>query len=414
MQHRLGYITVAANSSTDEAKRSADLVCTGKNDELVLQRALDLCIEQNKNLYLLNGIYSIDAFYAFQDGGPMAAICVKRAHREIAITGQNHEYGFQKRYDNGVVLYVCDKALSMLEEDGGDVIRGEWSAKGIQNGSSLKLENVALVLANNSHAVRCIDLRRVDRVEMKNISMLSYGDLIAEDSMVGLHETAPLPAKGCIGLTMTDGSNYNYSNYTNVHAWGFDEGIQVGGEHVVCINCGATAGRYGFTFGNYESNCGSNHPITLINCLDERNVHLPYFGRWCGDGDGKGGRIIGRQEVTMISFNIERLASKTPGGKLGDLMREEIPGTWCGSIDFTAQPEWQMLNDPSFKLWESDGSGVGIKTRNNCHKAVCSTAERESYYPMLGQQIYDTDLNKMLVCIDPDNKIWGDFMGNKI
>ena len=33
---------------------------------------------------------------------------------------------------------------------------------------------------------------------------------------------------------------------------------------------------------------------------------------------------------------------------------------------------------------------------------------------MLGQQIYDTDLNKMLVCIDPDRKKWVDYDGNEV
>ncbi len=216
---------------------------------------------------------------------------------------------------------------------------------------------------------------------------------------------------GCIGLTMTDGSNNSFSNYTNVQTYGFDEGIQVGGEHVVCINCGAAIGRYGFTFGNYVTDCGSNHPITLINCMDERNINLPLFNM-CGDSDGKGGRLQGRQEVTLISFNMERVERQTPGGKLGDLMREVHPGTWCGSIDFTLQPAWCSLNAIDFKLWESDGSGKNIRTRNSCHKMICTTEERLSYYPTLGQQIFDTDLNKMLICIDPDRKKWVDLMGN--
>ena len=408
------YIKVCANNSTDDAKTHSDYVCTGVNDELTIGKAILDCIAQDKNLYLANGIYRIDGFHDFSDGGPRAAICFPRAHREIAVVGQNNEYGFQKRYDNGVVFYVSDEAMSTLGEDGGDVIRGEWSPKGIQNGSNLNITNLAIILANNTHAIRCMDLRRVDRVELKNVTMLSYGDLIKEDSNMGLHETPPVANKDCIGLTMTDGSNYNYSNYTNVFVYGFGEGIQVGGEHVVCINCGATLCLYGFTFGNYESNCGLNHPITLINCLDERNVHLPYFGKWCGDGDGKGGRLIGRQEVTFISFNIERLASKTPGGVLGDLMREEIPGSWCGKIDFTAQPEWCALNDVAFEIWERDGSGSGIRTRNACHKDVATTAERNSYYPMLAQQIFDTDLGKLVICIDPANKIWVDTLGNKV
>ncbi|MBR0442972.1 MAG: hypothetical protein IIX15_01395 [Clostridia bacterium] len=408
------YIYLSAANSTDEAKVSSDFVCTGKHDELTIQTAIDACVRDNKNLYFFNGIYSIDGFYHFEDGGPDTAIRFPGAHREITVMGQNHEYGCQRRYDNGVVLYVSAEALNGAGEASVDVLRSAWTQKGVQNGSSLHLENLVIILAHNQRAVRCVDLRRTDRVEVKNMTLLSYGDGIAPDSLVGLNVTAEIPAKGCIGLTMTDGSNYEYSDYTNVQAIGFDEGIQVGGEHVVCINCGGSMGNYGFTFGNYECNCGLNHPVTLINCLDERNVNLPYFGRWCGDSDGKGGRLIGNQEVAMISFNVERTAAHTPGGVLGDLMREEVPGTWKGNIAFTAQPSWWAINTVDFKLWESDGSGSGFMTRNNTHKAVCTTEERLSYYPTLGQQIFDIDLQKMVVCTDPDQKTWVDFMGNKV
>ena len=95
-------------------------------------------------------------------------------------------------------------------------------------------------------------------------------------------------------------------------------------------------------------------------------------------------------------------------------MKEEVPGSWCGKIEYTAQPAWCAINDVNFQLWENDGSGSRIKTINSCHKTVCSTAERISYYPALGQQIFDTDLNKMLVCTNPAKKIWVDFSGNEI
>ena len=111
--------------------------------------------------------------------------------------------------------------------------------------------------------------------------------------------------------------------------------IKGGGEHVVMINCAAAFGGYGFTFGNYPYSCAFNHPITLINCCDEQNIHLPLFNS-CGD---KGGQLHGRQEVTMIAFNCERVAAHAPGGRLGDLMREVRPGTWRGNISFTRQPK---------------------------------------------------------------------------
>lgn len=408
------YIYIAASNSREELKAKSDFVCTGINDELTIQKAINACINEDKNIYLLNGIYNIGAFHDFKDNGPMSSICFPNAHREIKVIGQNHEYGFQRRFNNGVVFYVSEDALNTIKTDSVDVIRSTWTNRGIQNGSSLHMENISVVLANNAHPIRCIDLRRTDRVDVKNISLISYGDSIAPDSSVGLGTPPPVPAIGCIGLTMTDGSNYDYSNYTNVQAWGFDEGIQVGGEHVVCINCGATIGRYGFTFGNYEASCGLNHPITLINCLDERNINLPYFGKWCGDADSKGNRITGNQEINLIGFNIERVASQTPGGELGSLMKEEIPGLWCGKIEYTAQPAWCSINEVNFKLWEDDGSGCRIKTINSCHKTVCSTEERNSYYPSLGQQIFDTNLNKMVICIDPSKKLWVDLMGKEV
>ena len=418
MGNAFGFITVAAADSTAEAKAAADLVCTGKSDELVIQQGIDECAKQDKNLYLLNGTYNINGFHDFGDGGARAAVCVPNSWREFAIIGQGHEYGFRRRCDNGVVLYVSDSAFADTYGESVDVLRSSWTERGIQNGASLRLENLAVILDNNRHRVRCVDLRRTDRAECKNLTLVAYGELLDGSDRFNIGTSSPdVAAEGCIGLTMTDGSNYNYSNYTNVFAYGFDEAIQVGGEHVVCINCGGTLSNYGFTFGNYEVNCGSNHPITMINCLDERNVNLPLFGCHCGDSDGKGGRLVGEQEITMISFNLEVLKNdpaKIPGGKFKSYMREVIPGTWKGNISFTSQPAHCHTNAVDAQVWENDGSGIGILTRNNCHKTVCTTAERRSYYPAHGQQLFDTDKNKMLVCIDVAKRLWVDFNGNPV
>ncbi len=399
-----GFITIAASDSIEEIKKTADVLCTGDHDEVTIQNAIDRCMDEGKNIFLYNGIYCIDAFYDFGDDGPRTALCFPNSRREIIFQGQNLSYG---KKESGVILYVREKALKDIGEPV-DVIRTTWTDRGISNGSSLRMENVSVGLSHNQASIRCIDLRRCDRPELKNVMLNAFFDMSA-----GLGNPPPIPREGCIGLTMTDGSNACFSNYTNVYATGFYEGIQVGGEHVVMINCGAIMCVWGHTFGNYPINCGANHPITMINCMDERNVNLPLFNA-CGDSDWDGNRMQGGQEVTMISFNIERIASQSPGGKLGDLMKEVYPGTWRGSIDFTLQPDWCHLNEENAQIWENDGSGVGIRTRNNCHKEICSSRERLSYYPTYGQKIFDTDLGKMLICIDPQKKKWVDFMGNEV
>ncbi|MBR3967319.1 MAG: hypothetical protein IKJ91_09635 [Clostridia bacterium] len=396
------YITVAASNSIFNENDDIDFVCSGKNDELVINQAINAAAESKKGIYFLNGNYSIDGFYDFGDGGPMAAIRTPALYKELELIGQTSPF---TQNHEGVEFDVSEEALATIENGEYSVFRTQWKENGLYSGSILKLENFVLALAHNQKAVRCIDLRRCDRVQMKNVFLSGK----SQNTYLGVADRA---VEGCIGLTMTDGSNNFIVRYDNVSASDFYEGIQVGGEHVVMINCAAVHSVYGYTFGNYGFHCGYNHPITMINCCDERNVNLPLFNL-CGDHARDGSILIGGQEVSMISFNIERLASQTPGGKLGDAMREIHPGAFCGRIEYTLQPDWNHTNETNFKLFEN-GSGVGFRTINMTHKTVCSTAERLSYYPSLGQQIFDTDLNKLLICVDADTKKWVDANGCEV
>lgn len=86
-------------------------------------------------------------------------------------------------------------------------------------------------------------------------------------------------------------------------------------------------------------------------------------------------------------------------------------GTWRGNIGFTRQPKWNAINSVDEPIWAEDGSGAGFVTRNNAHKPACGTDERRSYYPQYMQQVYDTDLDKLLICTDPAKRVWRDAMG---
>ena len=405
----IGYdIFVAASNSKPRAKAKADYVCTGVHDELTIQKAIDEAVKEGVGVLLADGKYNMEGFYDFGDGGPKTALCFPRITREFAFFGESYSDGVEPdgEQNETAILYVTEAALDTIGDGEYDVLRGAWTERGILNGSALHLNNLCVALANNQHPVRCLDLRRTDAPYIENVRLRGVYD-------AAFAKAFDIPVKGCIGMTMTDGSNNARADYINVFARCFYEGIQAGGEHSVCINCGASAGAYGWTFGNYDFHCGFNHPITLINCLDETNIHLPYFGD-CGDHDYDGKLLRGRQEVTMISFNLEHFDSQSPGGKMGDLMREKVPGSWCGSIDFTYQPDWCHTNDIACRMWENDGSGVNIRTRNNCHKAVCTTAERMSYFPMYGETIFDTDLNKTVICLDPEKGMWVDAMGKQV
>ena len=411
------WVKVAAAGSTAEAKTAADFVCAGTNDQETIQKAIDLCAKDGRNLYLYNGLYMIDAFREWGDGGPRAALRIPLFKQHFTLRGQKF---FQAgkgtivqdvtEWRNGVAIYVREGVWQTAGKDVPSVLRGERacdSSYTSQNGSGLRIENLAMFLCDNQHPARCIDCRWTDAVEVRNMRLYGFGGRLMNGDAHPYKKFGPLkvPHIDSIGITMTSGSNIPVSRFDNIVATGFGQGFQAGGEHVVCNDCLGVKGLYGWTFGNYKYAGGNhNHPIVLINCCDEENVHMPLFA-----DVSNGWRQ--HQSVTMIGFNFERMEYLTTGGRLGDCMRETRPGSWSGRIEYTVMSTESSWNIENFQLWESDGSGSRFESRNLAHKKVGTSDERRSYYPHLGQEFFDTDLGKHLICTDPAKRRWVDAMG---
>ena len=405
------WVRVAASNSRAEAKSAADYVCTGTNDELVLQRAIDDCARTGRDLYLSTGLYRLESVRDFGDGGPKTAVLLRNMYRRFSVIGDRPGVGGWPKdmpKFNAPVLYLDPAVVGDAGGESVDILRGGWSERGIMNGSALRMQDLVVSAPNSQCRMRAIDLRRTASVELRNISLQAFGEATMKGLKYPFDGIRP-PIADNIGITLTDGSNNIPVELFNINSIGFGQCFQVGGEHVVMVNCIAAFGLYGYTFGNYEYHCGFNHPITLINCADEQNVNMPLFAS-CGD---VGGKVHGMQEVTMISFNFERVEAFVPGKKLGDLMRETRPGTWRGQIGFVTQPKWESVNAVDLPLWAEDGSGRGFRTVNNAHKPACGSAERRSYYPQYMQQVFDTDLNKLLICTDPARRVWVDANGKE-
>ena len=99
--------------------------------------------------------------------------------------------------------------------------------------------------------------------------------------------------------------------------------------------------------------CLSNDANLIFgnDCIDERGVNLPRFY------DNPRG-----QTTVMIAYSTERKPVNTPGVVLGEYM----------------------------------------------------TAERLSYTPNFMQRIWDTDLNKEVICVDEAKPLWVDALGNPV
>ena len=131
----VSWVRIAAANSRGEAKSVADYVCTGTNDERVIQAAIDDCAKTGRQLQLFAGLYRLGAVRDFGDGGPRTAICLRNMHREFAFVGERRQViGWPKDMTvNGIVLYLSPAALP-ADGKSVDIVRGEWSREGIMNG----------------------------------------------------------------------------------------------------------------------------------------------------------------------------------------------------------------------------------------------------------------------------------------
>ena len=411
------YILVAASNSNSDIKLIADYVCTGTNDEITIQKAIDYANTSNiGKVRFANGLYNIDSFPKtatdyHREGGNTTrnvAILLPSSWKEIALEGQNCEYGFTRDYRNGVCFYVTETAYNSVGENPVSVLRGGAGATSILSGCAVRINNIGFVCYGSQKPITMFDCSSIDRIYAEKLTFIGYGNELLNNSQVGLNiPPVAIPQEGFIGLRMGTGSNDPQGyQFNNIGVWGFYEGIKVGGEHTIMMGCSSTICVYGWTFGNYEW-VGKNqivHPITMINCCDERNQHLMQLID-CGY----------HQEVTMINHNVECVPDKTPGGVVLSKMRASE--NFCGQISFTAMVEWNGTesggNRKDFKLWE-DGQGHTFKTINATHRLAGSSTERLSYSPTYMQHFFDETLNKEVICINPDTSTWVDVNGNNV
>ena len=73
----LTVIRIAAFNSSEQAKASADVVCTGTHDEVTIQQELDKYDGENSHtctFILADGTYHIDGFHHYGDATHRTAI----------------------------------------------------------------------------------------------------------------------------------------------------------------------------------------------------------------------------------------------------------------------------------------------------------------------------------------------------
>lgn len=414
MTHK-GTIFVVASDASAEDKLAADYQCTGTNDELVIQQAVNAIYSKGGGTLLLSiGTFKIDSFPNYDgndDGGSYTAVLIPSNNTtgyEIRIIGDLLPYGG----NGGTKIVVSDTCYEGLNSSRKyKIFRSTYqSSLAAKAKVSLFMMNIGIQLPWNQKKIMCIDLLYCNRVYLQFIQCSGYRSGY-NGQTVSIQNPPAVAVEDCVGIRMTGGSNYGtVCDYKNISCAGFYEGFKVGGEHVVGINLSGIFNVYSYTFGNYPWAEGFNHPITLINCCDERSVNLPLFA-YCSEGRNNS---ASGQQISIIDFNVERIAAYTPGKQLGNLARELVPGTFHGDISYTIQSQYGGSPlSTTMKFWE-DGHGQRFQSRNSTQLLACDTTTRNSYAPNYLQRIWDTTLGKEVICVDTANKTWKDAMGNTV
>lgn len=344
-------IVIAASNSTAANKDKADYICSGKNDETVINKAIEK-LDKGGTVKLLDGDYFVDSFpnegnsaifFGYNEGNA----------RVVNIVGDTENKAYNTRF--GVSIHVSETAFRSMRA--GETYRVFYGTPckpdmppdfyTYTHVNNANLENFYLFLKNASHPVIGIDCINFGSAYIRQVGV--FTEQYFEDRFLHLKPAPPCP--GCIGINSCPGSNDEMARirYDTVDVGGLYIGYQLNGvDHLVMTVCTAARCCYGYVF------TSSAKTISMINCADEGNTHLP--------------RFIGTGQLTNIDFNIERFnAAFIPDDIAGGLPKatEERPGRWHGFISYTLQGKAFGVD----KFWE-DGHGQNFRTVNLLHSLI--------------------------------------------
>ena len=398
--HNENTIIIAAVNSVQADKEQANFVCSGRNDEQVLQKAIDMLSGERKlskkggTIVLLPGDYYIDAFNRENRNGRVAVLLpsVKSSPEvfSISVKGANHNTECS-------VVHLSQSGYEALESEGSYSI---FACNNHVDYCHFSFTDLKITLPGGKKNIVCLDGRQMGSMECRRVKCVVENHSTWDTPTDKIN----LPVEGCIALCgcYFNSNSWNYV-WEAVYALGFGQGFACGGEHLLCIKCVACYGKYGFTFGNYyPSDWSSRHTNTLIDCTDEANANFFKFAP-----------NIGKQTIIIQNLNLEYWPQWFAIEGEGHYATETVPNQWNGQVNYTMNRGGSSLPNVTDHFW-ADGSGHNFQSRNNLHKKICSSEERRSYYPNYGQELFDTTLNKWLICIDPANKTWCDASGSVI
>lgn len=391
-------VYVAASNSTDNDKALADYICSGTNDEITIQSAINSVygkgVKNGTIVYLLAGDYYIDSFPNTNYDGHVAIMLPSKQSVDTIGTDVYAVSIFGMDYNTeNVVLHVTDSAYNdMNTTDSYSVIAAEkdWYY------NHYAIHDIRIYVPSAQKKIVCFDGRRMGAMDCRRLKAIALDHATWNTPSSEL----VLPNFHSIGVAGAcfDSNSWNYT-WDSIYCIGFGQGFAVGGEHLLARKCVAIYGRYGFTFhanmdeSKVQAGDVPSHPDTLIACSDEANANFWLFG----------GGNTRRPVIQCYDLSIEFWPQWFSLD--GHYATEEEPGQFSGYISYA-------ISGGSVSVpWWGNGSGHNFTTVNLNQSRQTTEAIRKTYAPNMGQEVFDTTLNKLAICTEPWTKEWRDAMG---
>lgn len=391
-------IIVAASDSSEQDKKRADFVCGGLySDKRVIEHAMANITGNKGTIYLCRGTYTIDAFT--ESHGKHIGI-VLPLNKQINIEG--YHWGGEIFQDTKIVLPQSTYD-SLTDGANYSVICHEYGSSGYNLNSHLCLKHLQFEIYSNQKNITVIDSSWSGQVTIQDVK----GTVTTQPGIWGAGDDGldPVPIENCIFYRGMFGSNHALSRISECGCTGYGIGWAMQGEHLYVESVGAVNCLYGFAFNKFPR-IGTQmyvHSMEFHNLLEEGCLNYPYFGE-----------NILKQVVNIYGYHNEIRPKFFNQG--GHYATEAVAGSWYGHLDYGIQffPDSHSHgNEPHAvdqKFW-ADGNGINMQSVNSAQKQIVTTTERISYAPNYGQIVFDKTLNKMLMCVDPQNKSWVDADG---
>ena len=320
-------VIVAASNSSDADKSIAHYICTGSNDQNTIQQALDYVSNLGGTLHLCTGVYNIDAF----NGTTCRAAIRFNTAKQNGVNFEGPFYPQRSRTDKwdpkaGAILNVTDTAMAALGNNIGFVITGYaadadpdvWDRTYYPN-SSLNLQNIGIVLADNTHNVTAVD---TNAFTVNNVKYVSVG-INKPDNELNVKSAA----ERCVGFRSVLQQQIN-QRFDGCAVYGTRYGFEVGGEHVLFLQCIAIRCYCGWRFYGTDMTRGG-HPLTAIECSDEVCIIGPVFG-----GATEMSNEMPIPGITLINWNREVVQDTNKPWYCEQQATETIPGIMRGFISY--------------------------------------------------------------------------------